>query len=94
MSSLEPQDYKSDRAAAWKRGAFMLLFIFAYSIGQSLLYFIAILQFLWLAIKGEANPALATFGRSLAQWLAATARFLTCATEEKPFPFAEWPKST
>ncbi len=91
MSAIEPYNYKSDRSAAWKRGAFMLLFMFAFGIGQSLLFLTAVVQFIWLVIKSEPNLALTTFGRSLAQWLAAVARFLTCATEEKPFPWSEWP---
>jgi hypothetical protein len=93
MSALEPYNYKSDKSAVWKRGAFMLVFMFAFSIGQSLLFLTAVVQFFWLLIKSEPNAALTSFGHSLAQWLAGVANFLTCVSEEKPFPWSGWPRA-
>jgi hypothetical protein len=51
----------------------------------------AIAQFLWLLFAGEANSQVAQFGNSLARWLADAARYLACASEAKPFPWAPWP---
>ena len=85
------QETQSSKSASWKRGLFMLVFIFAFGVGQGLLYLMAVAQFLWLLLAGEPNKLLVGFGNSLALWLAATARFLSCATEEKPFPWAVWP---
>ena len=89
--SIEDQDTQPSKSAGWKRGLFMLVFIFAFGVGQSLLYLTAIAQFLWILLAGEPNKLLVGFGNSLALWLADTARFLSCATEEKPFPWAAWP---
>lgn len=77
----------------WKRGLTMLVFIFAFGVGQSLLYLTALIQFLWLLFAKEPNRLLAGFGKSLALWLAETARFLCCATEVKPFPWTAWPRA-
>ncbi len=50
----------------------------------------AALQFLWMLFARERNAALADFGRGLANWMAATARFLTGASDQRPFPWTQW----
>ena len=72
----------------------MLVFILAFGVAQSLLYLTAVVQFLWLLLTKERNGLLVGFGKSLALWLAETARYLCCATDEKPFPWSAWPKAT
>jgi hypothetical protein len=81
----------ADRSGTWKRGLFMLLFAVAFGVGQSLLIFLAIVQFLWLLFAGEPNLFLLRFGNSLSVWFADVARFLSCATNEMPFPWKRWP---
>ncbi len=75
----------------WKRGLFMLLFAIAFGAGQTILNVLALAQFLWLLFTREPNNPLLRFGNSLAIWLADVARFQTCATDQKPFPFRPWP---
>ena len=86
-----PEVVKPD---TWKRGLIMLVFILAFGVAQSLLYLTAVVQFLWLLLTKERNGLLVGFGKSLALWLAETARYLCCATDEKPFPWSAWPKAT
>jgi hypothetical protein len=76
----------------WTRGLVMLLFMAAFGIGQSLLFLMTLVQFVWLLFKQEPNRPLAEFGKSLATWLSEAAGFLTCATDEKPFPWKGWPR--
>jgi hypothetical protein len=78
------------KAEAWKRGLIMLAFIFAFGVGQSILYLTAVAQFLWLLFAKAPNKLLVEFGKSLAFWFAHTARFLCCATDEKSFPWTSW----
>jgi hypothetical protein len=87
---LEPQ---SDRTAVWWRALYMLVLITAFGVSQSLLALIAVVQFLCLLITHEPNKPLARFGKSLSLWMAQTARFLTCAAEDKPFPWSDWPSA-
>ena len=75
----------------WMRGLFMVLFMIAFAIGQMLLNLMAVVQFLWLLFAREHNAFLASFGGSLATWLAEIGNFLTCATDDKPFPWRPWP---
>jgi len=80
-----------DKSEVWKRGLVMLAFMFAFGVGQSILYLTAVAQLLWLLLAKGPNKLLVEFGKSLALWLAETVRFLCCATDEKPFPWKRWP---
>jgi hypothetical protein len=90
MEVKAPED-KPSTSDVWMRGLFMLLFVIGFTVGQWLLNLLAIVQFLWLLFARESNQFLAGFGNSLAVWLADVARFLTCATDDKPFPWRPWP---
>jgi len=81
-----------DRRPIWIRGGFMVLFLVAFSIAQTLQAAIALVQFGALIITGRHNAYLAEFGRGLALWLAESSAFLTCASERRPFPFSPWPR--
>jgi hypothetical protein len=89
MESEKQQD--AGKRSVWKRGLFMLLFAAAFAIAQTLLNLLAIVQFLWLLFANEPNQFLLRFGRSLSVWFADAARFLSCATDEMPFPWKSWP---
>ncbi|MEM6972973.1 MAG: DUF4389 domain-containing protein [Pseudomonadota bacterium] len=82
---------RSDREPIWQRGAYMLLFVIAFSLAQSLHTLIAVVQFLALLLLGEPNRRIAEFGAGLAEWTRETSRFLTCASDERPWPIAPWP---
>ena len=81
----------TERQDVLKRRLFMLLFIVAFGIGHGILNALTIVQFLWLLITREPNNYLIHSGNSLSVWLAGVARFQTCATGQKPFPFRPWP---
>jgi len=84
---------RSARRGVWMRGLFMLLLMLAFGIGQGILWLLAFVQFLWLAFTDTPNAFLARFGTSLGAWLAETARFVSCASETKPFPWSAWPSA-
>jgi hypothetical protein len=83
-------DSKPTTRDVWMRGLFMLLFMIGFTVGQSLLNLLAIVQFFWLLFARESNQFLARFGNALSIWLAEIGRFLTCATDDKPFPWRPW----
>ena len=90
METIENDEPKKTRNI-WIRGLIMLAFVILLGIGQWLLGLVAIVQFLWLLIGGEKNQFLSRFGTSLAKWYSETVQFLSCASEDKPFPWKEWP---
>lgn len=75
----------------WIRGLFMLLFAAIYHVAAILIGTVAVLQFAWKLVTGDANPRLTAFGEDLSRYFYQIMRFLTFNTDEKPFPFADWP---
>lgn len=88
----ESTEYYKDRST-WVRGLFMLLFIALYHVAAVLIGAVAVLQFVWKLISGEVNPRLLSFGEDLGRYFYQIMRFLTFNTEEKPFPFTDWPSA-
>jgi Domain of unknown function (DUF4389) len=93
METKAPDDKPTTRDV-WLRGLFMLLFMLGFMFGVWFLNFLAVVQFVWLLFAREPNRFIASFGNSLSIWLADIGQFLTCATDEKPFPWAPWPNAT
>jgi hypothetical protein len=81
------------RTYIWKRGGLMLVFAFFLGLAQTILCTVAVAQFLWLAITSQHNELLANFGSSLSNWMASAGRYITCQSEEKPFPWSSWPSA-
>lgn len=52
-----------------------------------------LVQFLFSLFTGKANSALLELGSSLSKFIYQALEFLTYNTEEKPFPFADWPQA-
>lgn len=84
---------RSSTRPIWMRGLFMLLLMIAFGIAQGLLWLLAVVQFLWLLFASEPNAFLARFGHALAVWLGEVTRFVSCASDTKPFPWAPWPSA-
>jgi hypothetical protein len=93
METKAPDDTPRTRDV-WMRGLFMLLFMIGFAIGQWLLNILAVVQFFWLLFAREPNHLLVRFGTTLTIWLAEIARFLCCATDDKPFPWRSWPDAS
>lgn len=75
----------------WLRGLFMILFGILYSLAGTVLVVMAVLQFIFILTGGAPNARLLSFGRSLGSYVQQLVNFQTFNTEEKPFPFSDWP---
>lgn len=75
----------------WLRGLFMLLYLIAYEVAKVILILLTLCQFLFSILSGKPNANLQQFGDSLGQYAAQMVAFLSYNSDEKPFPFAEWP---
>lgn len=75
----------------WVRGLYMLLMALAYQISGTLIFIVAIFQFLATLINDTPNTRLLSFGRNLGRYFQQIVYFLTFASEEVPFPFRDWP---
>ena len=77
--------------STWLRLLFMVLFLALWGISRVVVLAVVVLQFLWVLIRGETNAQLTVFGQSLATYTYQIVLYLTFSTEERPFPFADWP---
>jgi len=78
----------------WLRLVFMLVFAAVLQLASIVMWILVIAQFIFSLITGEDNTNLRKFGHSLSIYIFATLKFLTYASEEKPFPFADWPSAS
>lgn len=77
----------------WIRVVYMILFALILGVVAYIIPVLVFIQFLWGLITGEGNKRLREFGSSLSQFVYQALRFLTYNTDEKPYPFADWPDS-
>jgi len=80
------------KPSIWIRGLYMLLFIIITRLVEAVIGLVMLIQFILKAASGNINNNLATFGNQLSQYMFAIIQFQTFNSEEKPFPFSEWPK--
>lgn len=76
----------------WLRLVYMVVFAICLQVASFVMGVLVVLQFLFALIKGEDNDHLRQFGSSLAKYIYESLQFLTYNSEEKPFPFADWPE--
>lgn len=79
--------------AFWLKTLYVIGFFLVFRIMDVVLLLLTVTQWVFQLLTGSANPALVRFGVGLSLFLAQITRFLSGATEEKPFPFQDWPSS-
>jgi hypothetical protein len=77
----------------WMRLIYMVLFYFLLQLAGFVMLAVVVLQFLFAIITGNANDNLRRLGDQVSSYIYQTLQFLIYNTEEKPFPFSEWPES-
>ena len=77
--------------STWLRLLFIILFLALWGVSRVVVLAVVVVQFLWVLIGGKSNGRLAVFGQSLATYTYQIVMYLTFSTEERPFPFADWP---
>jgi len=75
----------------WQRAFFMLFFIFVYGITKFLIAGVLLFQFLNVIVTGITNKQLLEFGKNLSTYVYQVSLYLTFNSEQRPFPFSEWP---
>ena len=81
----------TERESLILRAVWMLIFFFVWQLAELALLVVVVLQLVMRLVKGNADSSLQGFGDSLSQYLQQIGRFGTFNTEEKPWPFADWP---
>jgi hypothetical protein len=89
MSSEIKQHLKQQ--STWMRGFYILIFAFIYSITKIVLAAVVLFQFLTTLFTGSKNERLLEFGNNLSTFIYQIVKYLTYNSDDKPFPFDEWP---
>lgn len=77
----------------WLRLLYMLLFAVILYVAIMVVWVLVVVQFLFSLITGQDNFKIRQFAYSLSTYIYQTLKFLTYSSDEKPFPFADWPVS-
>ncbi len=80
------------RGATWVRVLYMLLLAIFYMVAETVLCAVVIIQVFFTLIKGTPNERLLDFGAALSKYVYQVLMYLTYNSEEKPYPFSDWPE--
>ena len=86
---------KTDRIeepSIWIRGLYMLLFAIITRLTELVIGVVMLIQFVLKAATGNINTDLLNFGDQLSRYLFKIVQFQTFNSEDKPFPFDQWPQ--
>lgn len=81
----------TERPSRWARLIPMIVLLICFGLAEAALYIIALIQFIWTLVNEDPNEQLTDFGVALSKWVAQDAKYLSYASEEKPFPWDKWP---
>ena len=76
----------------WIRVVYMILFAVIFNIVEFVIAVVAVVQFLCTLFTGKANQQLQALGQGVGAYVSEITVFLAYHTDEKPYPFAPWPK--
>lgn len=79
------------RPSIWLRLLWMVIFAVIFNIAELIVAAIAVLQFGIVLFTGECNARILAFSRSLNRFIYQILSFVTFDSDERPFPFADWP---
>ncbi len=93
MDNIDTKDVKKNlmSESVWIRILYMILFWLAGHVAVALILLVAVVQAILTLVSGRTNTNLLDFTRSLNRYLFQIAQFLTFNSEQKPYPFSDWP---
>jgi hypothetical protein len=93
MSGLNEEDLKKNvkDKDTWLRFVYLVVFGVAFYLSILLTFATSVFQFLAKLFSGSPFSGLAEFGENMAVYQGQVTRYLTFASDEKPFPFAPFP---
>jgi len=75
----------------WVRALYMLLFLIIFMIARCIVYVIIAIQFLMTLFTNKAHHKTLDFSEHLNTYIRQILMFLTYNSDEKPYPFGQWP---
>ena len=77
----------------WMRVLFVALFWVIFYFSQFIVALVVVAQCAFALITGGPNTQLLSFGDNLSQYVQQILRYITFNTDQRPFPFTDFPKS-
>ncbi len=77
--------------SAWQRLLFMLLFVVFMTVAAVVMTAVIVFQILVNLLTGRSNARALELGQSLARYIYDIWLYLSYNTQERPYPFADWP---
>jgi len=90
MSNDVKENLKSQ--STWKRGLYMLIFAFLYTIAEIVLFTLIFFQFLLKLFTGDTNDRLRKLGQGLSTYIYQILQYMNFNSDYQPYPFGAWPK--
>ena len=93
-SSIDTDELKENvvQQSKWIRILIVIVFCVVYYWAALLLCLFAVLQFLFHLVTNEPNKNLSKVGMGFRRYMVQIINYVTYQTEEKPFPFSNFPK--
>ena len=91
QESAQEQNFFEKNSSTLSRIFFTLLFGLIGWIAVWIFCFVVIIQFGFLLVTGKTNINLKAFNKEVGLYLNDMIRYLSFQTDEKPFPFRDWP---
>lgn len=79
--------------AGWMRVLFVALFWIVFYLSQLVIAAVVVAQCAFTLISGTPNAHLLNFGDSLCRYVQEILRYVTFNSDQRPFPFSDFPKS-
>lgn len=76
----------------WIRLLYMIVFGLLSVLARMVVWVVAVLQFLLVLVTGRDNTNLRDLGQGASKWTYQAFLFVTFNSDEKPFPFSDWPE--
>lgn len=87
----EPNQSNLTNPDLWIRLVYMLLFWVLSWLARAAVLVISLIQCVLALVNGETNANLRNLGQGIARWTEQNYLFLTFVSDEKPYPFQDWP---
>jgi len=77
--------------AFWLRTLYMVAFFLVYRVIDLLVLLLTVVQWFFRLFTGQPQAELADFAAALGVYVQQIVHYLAGRTEEKPYPFQDWP---
>ncbi|MCV6614158.1 MAG: DUF4389 domain-containing protein [Cellvibrionaceae bacterium] len=87
----QAQFYSALSGELWIRLVLMLAYALAIKVGLMVVTVLAVVQFVFALLSGGPNPAIGQFCGACNLFMRQAWDFICFVSEDKPFPFQDWP---